>query len=351
MSDESKSWYRMTRPLFNSGFETDEFWAYGQDGFQEVLDSYLGTDVLIYDKTIHSTPRQVRAIIQQKTSDVFNSTTVRQILCNIGILHCGQYIKEGKIFWMVSAMPDNNRIYEKAVLWKCKHTIRFISPITGKVVEYPIYNTNSTQYGTGVSEKANVDVGDDQHLVYLPYNKETILLDDGFRFIMDKNRIRPTVYSITRVDSVSFAVGAENFDDGLIQWAVKEDQFNEATDSREEMVADYIKAGQGGTEVTPGSSAQIVLTDLDGDYTVAIGEEKRIRIECVDANGDAISPFTYRLEYDFSDGAMSVVDETDGVITLLASNNSAFVGKQVELRAISDVYGSESTIKIQIVDW
>lgn len=48
MSEESKSWYRMTRPLFNSGFEDDEFWAYGQDGFQEVLDSFIGSDVLIY---------------------------------------------------------------------------------------------------------------------------------------------------------------------------------------------------------------------------------------------------------------------------------------------------------------
>lgn len=52
MSEESKSWYRMTRPLFNSGFEDDEFWAYGQDGFQEVLDSFIGSDVLIYgDRT------------------------------------------------------------------------------------------------------------------------------------------------------------------------------------------------------------------------------------------------------------------------------------------------------------
>ena len=42
MSEESKAWYRMTRPLFNSGFEDDEFWAYGQDGFQEVLDSFIG---------------------------------------------------------------------------------------------------------------------------------------------------------------------------------------------------------------------------------------------------------------------------------------------------------------------
>ena len=66
MSEESKSWYRMTRPLFNSGFEDDEFWAYGQDGFQEVLDSFIGSDVLIYDKAIGTEPQQARAIANRK---------------------------------------------------------------------------------------------------------------------------------------------------------------------------------------------------------------------------------------------------------------------------------------------
>ena len=169
MSEESKSWYRMTRPLFNSGFEDDEFWAYGQDGFQEVLDSFIGSDVLIYDKAIGTEPQQVRAIVQQKTSDVYNSTTVRQILCNIGILRCGQYVKHDGAFWLVSSLPDNNRIYEKAVLWKCKYSIRFVSPLTGEIVEYPVYSTNSTQYGTGEAGKTQMTVGEDQHLIYLPY--------------------------------------------------------------------------------------------------------------------------------------------------------------------------------------
>lgn len=351
MLDESRNWYRMTQPLFNSGFEDDEFWAYGQDGFQEVLHSAIGTDVLIYNKTIHTVPQQVRAIIQQKTSDVFNSTTVRQILCNIGILHCGQYVKAEKAVWMISAMPDNNRIYEKAVLWKCKHTIRFLSPITGNVVEYPVYSTNSTQYGTGVSEKTNMDVGDDQHLIYLPYNEETILLDVDFRFIMDKNRTHPTVYSITRVDPVSFAVGDESFEDGLIQWAVQEDQFDEARDSRDFMVADYVKVAPGSTKEEPGTDASLVLTDMDGDFLVAVGEQKRIQVDCVDASGNTVSPFTYRLEYDFSNGEAEVIDDTDGVITLQASSDRLFVGKQIELRVVSDVLGSEATIKLQIVDW
>lgn len=351
MSEESKSWYRMTRPLFNSGFEDDEFWAYGQDGFQEVLDSFLGSNVLIYEKSIGVNPQSVRAIVQQKTSDVYNSTVVRQILCNIGILRCGQYVKHDGAFWLVSSLPDNNRIYEKAVMWKCKHTIRFLSPLTGEIVEYPVFSTNSTQYGTGVSEKTNVDVGEDQHLLYIPYNKETILLDDEFRFIMDKNRVHPTVYRITRVDSVSYAVGDEKYDDGLIQWAVLEDKFNEATDSREEMIADYYRKEAGSVENEKGTDGTLVLTDLDGDFMIAVGEQKQLRVSCVDADGNAITSFSYRLECDLLDGAVSLKDDKMGGITLCASDDSLNVGRQIEIRAVNDELNSEATIKIQIVNW
>lgn len=351
MSDESKSWYRMTRPIFNSGFEDDEFWAYGQDGFQEVLDSFIGSDVLIYDKSISVEPQQVRAIVQNKTSDVYNSTTVRQILCNIGILKCGQYVKYDGAFWLVSTLPDNNRIYEKAVLWKCKHSIRFISPLTGDVVSYPVFSTNSTQYGTGELEKTHMNVGDDQHLIYLPFNQETILLDDNFRFIMDKNHIKPSVYRVTRVDPVSYAVGDEREDDGLIQWSVLQDQLDIATDSVEMMVADYYSAIHGGIDEVSGAAGSLSLIDLDGDFKLASGETKQVEIRCLDADGVLIVPPEYRLECDFSDGAASIVDESNGVITLQASNNSSFVGKQVKIKAVNDALACEAAITIQIVNW
>lgn len=350
MSDESKTWYRMTRPLFNSGFEDDEFWAYGQDGFQELLDSAIGSDVLIYDKSIQKEPITVRAIVQNKTSDVYNSTVVRQILCNIGVLKCGQYVECEGAMWLVSALPDNNRIYEKAVLWKCKHTIRFISPLTGEIVKYPVYSTNSTQYGTGELEKTYMTVGEDQHLIYIPYNEETIKLDDQFRFLMDKNRESPSAYRITRVDPVSYAVGDERNEDGLIQWAVLQTQFNEATDSKELMIADYFP--QKPEEVVPpAGQSGLVLTDLDGDQMLAIGETKQIQVKCVLPDGTETQISDYRMEYDFAGGAASVVSDNAGLITLQAANNQSFVGKTIKIRAISDTLNSDTTIMIQIVNW
>lgn len=350
MSAESKNWYRMTRPLFNSGFEDDEFWAYGRDGFQELLDSAIGSDVLIYDKSIQKEPITVRAIMQNKMSDVYNSTTVRQILCNIGVLKCGQYVECDGAMWLVSALPDNNRIYEKAVLWKCKHTIRFISPLTGEIVAYPVFSTNSTQYGTGELGKTYMTVGEDQHLVYIPYNEETIMLDVQFRFLMDKNRKNPATYRITRVDPVSYAVGDERIDDGLIQWAVLQTQFNEATDNKELMVADYYpQKSEGDTShIDQGGFA---LIDLDGDQMLALGEKKQIRIAYRLPDGSDTTLPDYHMEYDLAGGAASVVEENADLITLQASDNQDFVGKTIEIRVISDVLNSNITMKIQIVNW
>jgi hypothetical protein len=352
MSDESKKWYRMTRPLFNSGFENDEFWAYGQDGFDELLASAIGADVLIYDKKITATPQRVRAIVQQKTSDTYTSSTVRQILCRIGTLHCGQYVRYDGSLWLVSGVPDNNRVYEKAVLWKCNHTLRFLSPLTGEIVEYPIRSENATQYGDGEANKTNMSIGDDKILVYIPYNRETIPIDNGFRFIMDKNRDNPSVYSVTRVDSTSYAVGVEQFDDGLLQWMVLQSQFNEVTDSREEMIADFYQPKDGQENEETGSSGYtLTLKDLDGDFRLTLGEEKSIAVGCVDADGAEVTGFDYRMEYDLADGAAEVVHSGGDVVTLRAATDERFVGAVITVRAVSDTLGSTAELTIRVVEW
>ena len=346
MSEESKSWYRMTRPLFNSGFEDDEFWAYGQDGFRELLDSFIASTVQIYDKRMYTEPTSVRAIVQNVTSDALSGTTLRQILCEIGTLRCGQYVKDDKSVWLVSGLPDNNRLYEKAVLWKCKHTIHFISPLTGDVVDYPVYSTSSN--GLGELDKEHITVGDSQHLVYIPYNEETILIHDGFRVIMDKTHDNPTVYRVTQVDPLSMAVGSDMEEDGLIQWSMLQTQFNEETDNAELMVADYYNRGHSTDGSDPSLNPSITLIDEDGDGLLAIGETKRVRIELKE-DGEAASGLSYELEYDMADGAARVESVENGIITLYAEKDRDNVGKTISVTATAG--DMKSTLEIQIVNW
>lgn len=345
-----KEWYLMTRPLFNSGFESDEFLAYGIDGFNEVLESFIAKDVLVYEKAIYKEPKQIRAIIQNVTSDTVNNTSIRHILCNIGFLRCGQYIKVDDAYWLVATLPDNNGIYEKAVLWKCKYTLRFLSPLTGEIVDYPIYNINSTQYGTGEAAKTNLSVEDANHLVYVPYNEETILLDDNFRFLMDRNRQNPTAYRITQVDPLSYAVGGEN-EDGLIQWTVISTRFNEATDSKELMVADYFKKTIGDGQTEQGVSGNIVLMDMDGDQRIAVGEEKEIRVIFRSDTGTETPIVDYTAEIESADGIGEIRSQKDDEIILYIPSDRSLVGKTFTLHVSCETLAQEARLAIRVVNW
>jgi hypothetical protein len=217
-----------------SGFETETFHTDAQDSFDEMLDSFLARDVTLYEKKIYTPGVQMRAIIQNVTSDTPSHTNLRQILCRIGTLRCGQYVKSGVHTWLVCTLPDENGIYEKAVMWFCKHTIRFVSPLTGTTVAYPVYSVNSAQYGAGETTKPMISIGAAQRILYIPYNEETICLDTGFRFVLDKNKENPTTYRLTQVDSESYSCGD---DDGLLQWSAIQDQSRDVDDTVE-MVAD-----------------------------------------------------------------------------------------------------------------
>lgn len=346
--DESKEWYLVRRPVFQSGFENDEFGTYGDDGFEELLTSFIASDVQVYDKRIYAEPKTVRAIVQNATSDTLTSSYTRQILTRRGTLHCGQYIKSKGGYWLVSSLPDDNGIYEKAILWKCRHSLSFISPTTGEIVTYPVYSENSTQYGTGEQQKTNIAVGDDQHLIYLPYNEETIPLNDGFRFIMDKNREAPSVYRITRVDPVSFAVGDEIWHDGLIQWAVIETQFNEAADSKELMVADYYT--HKAEEDTGVNGKTISIEDADGDRKIAVGDTKEMLVSINDLPLGRPSP-GYDVKITPEDGGVSVREKKWDRFILEAEDEALNIGKRYEVTVTRPDTGAGATVEIQVVNW
>ena len=63
--------------------------------------------------------------------------------------------------WLVYSLPDNNKMYEKAIAWQCKYSIKFVSPTSGEIVEYPVYDINSTQYGSGETSDEFIEYADD----------------------------------------------------------------------------------------------------------------------------------------------------------------------------------------------
>lgn len=233
----AKSWYLMNRPLFNSGLEKEEFENYSQDGFSELLESFISSDIEVYNQNIILL-QSLKAIVQNVTADAESSSFIRQILIPIGNLKTGYYVKYNGSFWLIKDIVDNNGVYEKAIMFFCNYKINFISDISGEVVSYPVHMKNATQYNSGETAREQETIGSSKFLIFIPYNQETIKIDHGKRFLIDKNHDDPTAFEITQVDTIS-----HNFDDdfAVVRWTLVESQFNPKTDNKELMIADYYK--------------------------------------------------------------------------------------------------------------
>ena len=342
-----KEWYLLSKPLYNSGFESDEFAAFATEGFDEVLASFLADDIEIYEKSLSVEPVKTRAVIQGVTADTYSNSIIRQFLTEIGLLRCGQYIKARGKYWLVNGLPDNNKMYEKAVCWYCKYSIRFVSPITGKVVEYPVYDVNSTQYGSGETTKTHMTIGTSQHLIYLPYNEETIMLDSGFRFLIDKNKNKPTAYRLAQVDTSGYSSGQDH---GLIQWTVVESQFDEATDNKELLIADYYGKSDLSEPEAPNSGYLLRLSTSDGDSRVIFGEDIKVFAELF-LDGEVVN--VEQMDVSIEDGNEygSIKEIGDRYFVLHALDNREYIGQEMTVRVKIREMGVENTIVVSIRGW
>lgn len=106
----------------------------------------------------------------------------------------------------------------------------------GKILEYPCYDMNGTQYNSGEQSNRNFTVGSSQHIITLPSDENTVALNSPQRFYLDKNTINPTSYIVTQNDTTSHNYGKK----GLVKLTVYESQNNPETDRVDLGICDYI---------------------------------------------------------------------------------------------------------------
>lgn len=341
-------WYLMTQPQYYSGFEDEELEAYAQSAFEDTLNSYLADDVKIYEKRMNITPIKTRAIIQGVTADTYNNSVLRQFLCRIGTLKCGDYIKTRNQTWLVYSEPDNNKVYEKAIAWRCKYSIHFISPTTGGVVEYPVYDINSTQYGSGQTAKTYLTVGTANHLIYIPYNEETIKIDSGFRFLIDRDGAKPTAYKLAQVDPTSYACG----DDGVIQWTVTESTFDDKTDNAELMVADYYGQSEYSKSPTISTSTgtHIALIPENPNSEVIFGESLKVNISFLDGK-TAIDPLDVTVAITDGGSFATLTDVGEDYFVITATDDRRNIGREITVTVENEENEISENIVLRIRGW
>lgn len=198
-----KEWYLIGSPSLTSGLENDVFNDYKSDSFAEILSTEVGEDVVFYNNDM-STEFGSRAIIQNKTADSDTNSIKRQVLANLGTLNLYHYVKDKSgTIWLLKGKVDNNGIYDKSAASICNYILRWQNE-SGQIVSRYAYVLNASAYNNGEKENKTLTLQSNQFMVYLPYDNETMLLDDNKRIHMSKNIRNCKPYEITRIDDISY---------------------------------------------------------------------------------------------------------------------------------------------------
>lgn len=100
--------------------------------------------------------------------------------------------------WLITEVDINNEIYERGLMKRCNHILRWISG-DGTLKEKWCVVEDGTKYLVGEHSSEMVTIGDARIAVTVGKDSETIELDRGLRFLIDDaDAVHPTAYQITK---------------------------------------------------------------------------------------------------------------------------------------------------------
>lgn len=195
----------------------------------------------------------------------------------------------------------------------------------GKILEYPCYDMNSTQYNSGEQYNRNFTVESSQHMLTLPSDKNTVELCTPQRFYLDKATVNPMTYIVTQNDTTSYNYGKK----GLVKVTVFAHPNNPETDRPDLGICDYIDMSAGsvnaGTTVKePCCRASKAVIEYDtsiiksgGDSQVFIGkfyDDKENEVADIVPHWTIVCDFADKLQIKEFDNCLSIGIDDDSYI-------------------------------------
>lgn len=335
----SADWYLMdSPPIYNGGFEGEEFFSYAQSGFQEVLDTTMLCDNVEFITSDFSYIVPGKAIIQSVTPDNQLKAEDRQILVPIGTLQKFAYVRFENDIWIIASEPSNNKFYEKAALKICHNKLRWQNPITREIFDYWYWCEDITRYSAGVFQGSVIVKYDKQYHLLLPMDKNTQKLHDGMRFILEISDNIPLVFKLTKYDGLT----NNNKNVKLLNISLTQTVYDEDKDNVDLMIADYYIENTVPEKTKCKinySSNEIALTSF-GEFTAIFKDE---------LSNLTTSDFIWEISGNDFDIENLKISYQDNRIKIVVKNNKSLIGKDFILSVKSLSGETLASIKINII--
>lgn len=347
----AKEWYLLKSPHNQlSGFEDDALDDFAQEGFLELLDSSVAVDIELcnYDLSVCI---PMRAFIQHRVDDTRLKTLTREVYLPIGTCKAGMYIKYKGRYWLIISLVDDNGMYEKGIMIICNHLLTWRTK-DNRIIQRWANVSSASQYNNGETGNYYFTVRSDQLLILTPDDDDSVLLDTGHRFIIDKrcdiyerefsndtmcDTSNPVLtYKITRSDSVLYSY----VDSGHYEFMVTQDEQHNndgyyVIDGNgywlcEENIVEYNSEYAMSRIIY---DSRDIFNGLDACAFIA---------KFFDVNGNEVNAeYQWDIVCDFAD---KLIVEEIGNAILISANDRNLINKSFELLLRADGYETTSVI-------
>lgn len=335
----SAEWYLMNEPpIYNGGFEGDEFFSYAQQGFQEMLDTTMLCDNVEFINSDFSLIVPGKAIIQSVTSDTQIKTEDRQILVPIGTLQRFAYVRFDGDIWIIVSEPSNNKFYEKAILKICLNHMRWQDVETKEIFDYWYWCEDITRYSSGTYLGNLIVKFDKQYHLIIPMDNHTRKLHDGMRFILEISDTTPLVFKLTKYDGIT----GNNKNIKLLNLSLTQTVYDEDRDNADLMIADYYEQKTVAEDLKcriDYESDEIALSSF-GEFSAVFKNESDENVE---------TEFSWKISDNDFDSENLILVYQNNKIKIIVKNNQNLVGKDFTLNVISDKGEIYASIKVKII--
>ena len=186
--------------------------------------------------------------------------------------------------------------------WQNKH---------GKILEYPCYDTNATQYNSGEYSNKNMTIPTSQHMIILPSDENTVLLESPQRFYLDKNKENPTSFIITQNDTTSYNYGKK----GIVRITLYEYPNNSATDRPDLGICDYISVCESDDVCCCRAFKAVIESGGDNQiFTGKFYDEKENEVNDIVPHWTIVCDFSDKLQVKEFDNCLSIGIDDDSYI-------------------------------------
>ena len=318
-------------PIYNGGYEGEEWVNYARDGFDELLDTSMLCDNVELITSDFSVITPAKAVVQSVTENTALKLEDRQILVPIGTL-TGEivysYVRFDGVVWLIDSEPTNNKFYEKAPLKLCNNQLRWQDSETKIIKEYWYWAEDVTRYSSGVFKGNLVIQYDKQYSIHLPMDIHTRKLHDGMRFMMEKSDDMPLVCKLTKFDGIT----GNNKTVKVLKLTLTQTVYDKEVDNADLMIADYYARSPESESVEYNcridfKSDEIAVSSF-GEFTAFLTDNEGSEID---------TPIVWNITSDeFDVSCLKITDKGSNTIRIAVKNDKSLIGKTFDLNATLD---------------